>query len=69
MSGGALGPSSQSGSGVAVRLAAFDSAEVLARAMRVENTVEIDPDTPTLEEVREMIDEAPAVAGAADEGN
>ena len=65
------------GSGVAVRLAAFDSAEVLARAMRVENTVEIDPDTPTLEEVREMIDEAvaeaedeaPAVAGAADEGN
>jgi len=32
--------------------------EVLARARLVRNTVEVDPDAPTLTEVREMIDEA-----------
>ena len=64
-----------------MRLAALDSAEVLSRVRRVENTVEIDPDAPTLEEVREMIDEAVAeadetagaerggIAGGAGEGN
>lgn len=43
--------------GVAVRLSAYDANEALARARRVHNTIEIDPDAPTLEEVREMIDE------------
>jgi hypothetical protein len=35
-----------------------DNGEVLARARLVRNTVELDPDAPTLSEVREMIDEA-----------
>ncbi len=48
--------------GVPVRLAAFDSNEVLARARLVHNTIEQDPDAPTLEEVREMIDAAVAEA-------
>lgn len=52
--------------GVPARVSAFDAVEVLARAQRVENTVEIDPDAPTLEEVREMIDEAVAEAESAD---
>ena len=47
-------------SGVPVRLAEYDADEVLVRAHRVRNTIEIDPDAPTLEEVREMIDEAVA---------
>jgi len=46
--------------GVPVRIAAADVSEVLARARLVENTVEQDPDAPTLEEVREMIDAAVA---------
>lgn len=46
--------------GVPVRLAKYDADEVLVRARRVRNTIEIDPDAPTLEEVREMIDEAVA---------
>jgi len=44
--------------GVPSRLASNDVDEVLARVRRVRNTVEIDPDAPTLSEVREMIDEA-----------
>jgi len=48
--------------GVPVRIAAFDSSEVLARARLVHNTIEQDPDAPTLEEVREMIDAAVAEA-------
>ncbi len=48
--------------GVPVRLAAFDSNEVFARARLVHNTIEQDPDAPTLEEVREMIDAAVAEA-------
>jgi L,D-transpeptidase ErfK/SrfK len=48
--------------GVVVRLSQNDASEVLARARRVENTIEQDPDAPTLEEVREMIDEAVAEA-------
>ncbi len=35
-----------------------DSDEVMSRARVVRNTVEIDPEAPTLSEVREMIDEA-----------
>ncbi|MDX1507130.1 MAG: L,D-transpeptidase family protein [Woeseiaceae bacterium] len=49
-------------SGLPVRVTRYDTAEVLARARRVRNTVEIDPENPTIEEVREMIDEAVAEA-------
>jgi len=49
-----------SASGMPVRFAEYDQTEVLARLRRVRNTVEVDPDAPTLEEVREMIDEVVA---------
>ncbi len=48
--------------GVPVRLTKFDADEVLSRARLVRNTVEQNPDDPTLEEVREMIKEAVAEA-------
>ncbi len=48
------------GHGVAVRVYDYDAAEYLARAVPVRNTVEPDPDAPTLDEVREMIDEVMA---------
>ena len=44
--------------GVPALLGETDSDEVLSRARLVRNTVEVDPDAPTLAEVREMIDEA-----------
>ena len=44
--------------GVPIRLGTAEADEVLARARLVRNTVEVDPDAPTLVEVREMIDEA-----------
>lgn len=44
--------------GVVVRVAKHDDDEVFARARLVRNTVEVDPDAPTLSEVREMIDAA-----------
>jgi L,D-transpeptidase ErfK/SrfK len=44
--------------GVPVRVTRFDMDEALGRARVVRNTIEIDPDAPTLDEVREMIDEA-----------
>ena len=44
--------------GVPVRLGVWQADEVFARARRVRNTVETDPDAPTLSEVREMIDAA-----------
>lgn len=46
--------------GVATLVAYRDAHEVLARASLVRNTVEPDPDEPTLTEVREMIDEVMA---------
>lgn len=46
--------------GVAMLVSYHDADEVLARASLVRNTVEPDPDAPTLSEVREMIDEAMA---------
>jgi L,D-transpeptidase ErfK/SrfK len=46
--------------GVAVLVSYHDSHEVLARASLVRNTVEPDPNAPTLTEVREMIDEVMA---------
>ncbi len=45
------------GRGVAVRVYDYDGSEYLARAVPVINTVEPDPEAPTLEEVRDMIDE------------
>jgi len=44
--------------GVPVNIAMYDVAEVMTRVRVVENTVEMDPNAPTLTEVREMIDEA-----------
>jgi L,D-transpeptidase ErfK/SrfK len=51
-------------SGLPLRVSAFDSAEVFARARPVYNVVAEDPDAPTLSEVREMIDEAAREAQA-----
>ena len=48
------------GSGVAVLVSHHDAQEVFARASLVRNTVEPDPNAPTLTEVREMIDEVMA---------
>lgn len=44
--------------GVPVRVYGYDIDEVLGRVHVVRNTVEFDPENPTLEEVRQMIDEA-----------
>ncbi len=53
-------------SGIAIRIAEHDVYEVLARATLVRNTVEMDPDAPTLAEVREVLD-APVEELATDE--
>ena len=53
-------------SGVPVVVRRFDTDEVLARARVVRHTVEIDPEAPTLIEVREMIDEAVREGQAAE---
>jgi L,D-transpeptidase ErfK/SrfK len=44
--------------GVPVRVLAGDTQEIFERARIVKNTVTIDPDAPTLAEVRELLDEA-----------
>ena len=44
--------------GVPVRVGLHDMDEVFGRAVLVHNTVEMDPDAPTLLEVREMMDDA-----------
>lgn len=46
--------------GVPVSIVMYDTSEFLARARVVHNTVEMDPDAPTLLEVREIIDEVNA---------
>lgn len=56
-----------SASGFPIRVAAHDESELYTRLRRVHNTIMIDPDAPTLEEVREMIDEAVAEAQAEEE--
>ncbi|NNL63433.1 MAG: L,D-transpeptidase family protein [Woeseiaceae bacterium] len=56
------------GRGVPVRLERFDEAEVFTRVRRVHNIVEENPDAPTLDEVREMIEEAVAEAEREQEG-
>jgi L,D-transpeptidase ErfK/SrfK len=48
------------GNGVALLVSYHDAHEVFARASLIRNTVEADPDAPTLTEVREMIDEVMA---------
>ncbi|MGI9235007.1 MAG: L,D-transpeptidase family protein, partial [Woeseiaceae bacterium] len=47
-------------SGVPVSVVMYDADEFVARARVVHNTVEMDPNAPTLLEVREMIDEVNA---------
>ncbi len=54
------------GHGVPLRVYAYDETEYFDRAAVVANTVTVDPEAPTLEEVREMID---AVMMADDEHN
>ncbi len=54
-------------SGVPIRIAEYDSLEVVARLRRIENTIEPDPEAPTREEIREMLDEVVADAEADDE--
>ncbi len=56
-------------SGMPVRIAAYDSQEVIARLRRVENTIERDPDLPSREELREMLDEMVAEADEEDSGD
>lgn len=53
--------------GIAVSVYEYDSSEYMARARVVRNTVEVDPNAPTLSEVREMMDEASAEAIAEEE--
>lgn len=43
--------------GIPVRIQDYEPAEALARARHVRNIVEVDPDAPTLSEVRQMMDE------------
>ncbi len=52
--------------GVPVRVLLGDADEVYARARTVRNTVEIDPDAPTLAEIRELLD-APLEPGESGE--
>ncbi|MGB5345243.1 MAG: L,D-transpeptidase family protein [Woeseia sp.] len=47
--------------GVPVRVQQGDDDEIYERALLVRNTVEADPDAPTLSEVREMMDQLPPV--------
>ena len=55
--------------GVPVRVSQYDQQEMYARARPVRNTVEADPDAPTLSEVRDMIDEAVREAERDEEGS
>ena len=55
--------------GVPVRIQHTDSAEVMARARVINNTVEPDPDMPALEEVRALLDEPVAEEEVADQVN
>ncbi len=48
----------EAANGVPGRVTRHDEHELLARIRVVRNTVEVDPDAPTLIEVREMIEEA-----------
>jgi L,D-transpeptidase ErfK/SrfK len=54
--------------GIPVGIFQFDPNEFMARARVVHNTVETDPDAPTLTEVREMMEEIEAEIAAEKEG-
>jgi len=54
-------------SGVPVRIQQADSTEVMARARVIRNTVEPDPNMPTLEEVRALLDEPLEEEGAGEQ--
>ena len=53
--------------GVPVGVVQYDETEFMARARVVHNTVEVDPNAPTLTEVREMMEEVEAEAAAEEE--
>ena len=53
--------------GVPVGVVQYDAAEYMARARVVHHTVEVDPDAPTLTEVREMMEEVEAEIAAEQE--
>lgn len=53
--------------GVPVGVMQYDETEFMARARVVQNTVEVDPNAPTLTEVREMMEEVEAEATAEEE--
>lgn len=53
--------------GVAVRVYEYDASEYMTRARVVRNTVEVDPNAPTLSEVREMMDEVAEEAAVEEE--
>jgi len=56
------------GTGTPVRIVHYDPDEYLSRVRVVRNTVEPDPNAPTLSEVREMMDEVEAEMAAEAEG-
>ena len=53
--------------GIAVGVVQYDPSEFMVRARVVHNTVEVDPNAPTLSEVREMMEEAEAEAAVEEE--
>ena len=53
--------------GIPVSIAYFDAQEFMARARVVHNTIEVDPDAPTLTEVRELMEEVEAELAAEKE--
>lgn len=53
--------------GVPVRIGTADSSQVMATARVIKNTVEPDPNMPTLEEVRALLDEPVAAEEVADQ--
>jgi len=53
--------------GIAVSVFEYDPSEYMARARVVHNTVAVDPNAPTLTEVREMMEDAVAEAAANEE--
>ena len=53
--------------GIPVAVVYYDAEEFMARARVVQNTVEEDPNAPTLTEVREMMEEVEAEIAAEEE--
>ena len=55
--------------GVPVKIARADTSEVMARARVIKNTVEPDPNMPSLDEVRALLDEPVAQEDVPDQGD